>query len=136
MRACSRVRAPARVEGPHFFQREGGGEAWGRVDPDGEAITQAWSAPDISFDDDASSTLTTSFPVGTASVALTVADTHETLSGSDAAAPGQFLHDEAPFSPGEMTVEAAVVDLGSHTAQASVEFVQVGPLCGTFPMLL
>ena len=43
-------------------------------DPDGDALTYAWSAPGITFDDPSSATPTAAFPLGATTVTLTVAD--------------------------------------------------------------
>jgi hypothetical protein len=47
-------------------------------DPDGDAITYAWSAPGITFDDPASATPTGTFPLGATTVTLVVSDGVET----------------------------------------------------------
>ena len=46
----------------------------GSSDPDGDVVTYAWSAQDITFDDPASATPEGTFPLGTTTVTLTVTD--------------------------------------------------------------
>jgi hypothetical protein len=52
------------------------------TDPDGDALTFAWSSPGITFDNPASPTPTATFPLGTKLVSLTVSDGLESAGDS------------------------------------------------------
>jgi hypothetical protein len=98
----------------------------GSTDADADALTHAWSAAGISFDDPTSATPTATFPVGTTTVTLTVSDGTAT----DADTVTVVVEaDEPPTiaAPADVTVEATgpagqAVALGAATA---------GDACGT-----
>jgi len=93
----------------------------GSSDPDGDALTYAWSAQGITFDDATSATPTGSFPVGATTVSLTVDDGNGETATDDVVVT--ITDGTAPTLtiPGSVTAECAdpdgtPVEIGSASA--------------------
>ena len=77
----------------------------GSSDPDGDALTFAWSAPGIVFDDPASPTPTATFPLGSTLVTLTVHD------GFQSSAPATVTVTVVDTAPPAITAVTALPDV-------------------------
>jgi len=92
----------------------------GSSDPDGDDLTFAWSATNITFDDAASSTPKATFPLGITTVTLTVTDPSGESDTDDVDITIEDTIAPLLTIPGNVTVECStrggqVVDIGSAT---------------------
>ena len=103
----------------------------GSSDPDGDPLTFAWAAPGITFDDPSSATPAATFPLGTTTVTLTVADP------SGESSTDQVDITVVDTTPPTVSVMATPASLWppNHQYELITLTVSVSDICDTAPLI-